>query len=270
MKSPFNLTVQIQTIDACNAKCYQCPYSYIYHAHKKMSDDVFTKLIYEIALLGKKNIKFAMYLQNEPLMDNLLFKRVSFIKKIIPNSVFEISTNCLLLPKYYKLIEEFFDIIILSIQAWDAESYNLIHRTNISKEHFQKILDTAHYLKDNKKDVFLKQFKPAITDGYEKREVDKWYKMRYSRAGFLTNNKIIKKEVHGCKGQKHKFINVLFDGSLILCCMDYIRETIYGNIKHQTLNNIYNSKLYKTYIGMVEGVTQSEPDFICKRCELSI
>ena len=269
MKLEYDITAQLQTVDGCNARCYKCPASYIYHSYQLMTDFVFEKIVWGIFRLNKKTL-FAMYLQNEPLLDPLLFKRIEFIKKIFgANAFFEISTNGILAPKFYKEIIEYFDVIIISIQGWNVDSFNAIHRTNISQKQFENIIYYYQEIKKRKEHVFVKQFKYKLAEGYHIQDVDKWYRMQYSRAGFLSNNRILKTKLHGCARNKHKILNFLYDGSMILCCMDYLRQTVLGNIKHQSLRDILQSNLYKTYISKVEGIIPSEQDFICKKCELA-
>ena len=266
------LKIAIQTIDKCNNKCLMCPSSYIYRTSKKMSDDLFKKIIKELIVYMKtKNInkiKFDMFLQNEPLLDNELFEKIRFIKAVLPAKV-EISTNGLLVPKYEKALVKWADYVFFNIMGWHAESYSVFHGVKINQSFYDKMMNSIKRVKS--------QFVPerAVIALYKRelagnlQEAEKWYKRDYSRAGFLSNDKIYHDKIWGCYYNKHKFWNFLADGSMILCYQDWRRYTIYGNIKYQSLLEIENSSLYKTYINKVEGKIKSENDFICKKCELS-
>jgi MoaA/NifB/PqqE/SkfB family radical SAM enzyme len=238
-----------------------------------MSDDVFLKIIDQIKRLnGDDHIRICLYLNNEPLLDPLLFKRAQFIKKVFQSVEIEISTNCLLLPKYADQIIENFDNIILSLQGWDLKSYNLIHRLNITEDYFNKIkkeYDRIKELSASGKNIVAKHWDSRRV-GTNIEDVDSWYEMNYSKAGFFSNNKILIKKLDGCAKQKHRFFNFLHDGTMALCCMDCIREVVLGNIKHQSLLEIINSDLYKNIMQKIEGQIKSEFDFICKRCELAL
>ena len=263
------LVVQIQTFDGCNASCYKCPTPFLYHSYKPIDDDLFVKIVAQ--LYNYESLRIALYLQNEPLLDPLLFKRAKFLKKVFGSRVeLEISTNCLLLPKYKDQIIENFDIIILSLQAWNCDIYNRIHRLNIDEVYFNKIISAFEEIKKLKdKQVHAKQFSPKILEGKDINDVNAWYPMAYSRAGFLSGDKIIYQKIKGCRKNKHHGISILYDGTVILCCMDYLRQAVVGNLNHQTINEIINSQLYQRYILAVEGKIETPPDFICKKCELA-
>lgn len=267
--------VQIQTIDACNAKCHKCPFPDTYHTKRVMDDAVFLKIVEDIGRIDNLH-RVCLYLENEPLLDSLLFKRARLLKRVFGSKIdIEISTNCLLLPKYREEIYQNFDRIILSLQGWDSYTYNLIHRLNIKENHYEKMREAGEDLRDrgkrDGKHVDLKIWDPdQNNNGHieDINDVDEWYRMSYSRGGFLNKERVFIKKLDGCLGSKHEFFNFLFDGTMILCCMDYRRQTVLGNIKHQSLQDIVNSELAQNMWAKVEGNIDSDDDFICKKCEL--
>lgn len=262
--------IQIQTIDACNSKCIKCPHSKLPHTKRKIDDDVFVKIITELKLHFKGDIGIDLWLQNEPLMDDSLYKRAQFIRKVIPKSRLNISTNCLLLPKYKNEIIKHIDFAGLKLFGWDAESYNLVHRTDITQKYYNEMRDAiTEVINEKKLDAACQIWNK---EGIKPEDLGNpmiWHDLRYSRAGFLNGNKIKRERLEGCLRDKHKYFNFLHDGTLILCCMDYIRESVIGNIKHQSLSEIINSNLYKNMLAKVEGKIESAKDFICKKCELA-
>jgi len=56
---------------------------------------------------------------------------------------------------------------------------------------------------------------------------------------------------------------------VILCCQDWKRETLYGNLYNDSLYNIINSKRHKDLIDKVYGKKKSDLLFICKRCRFN-
>lgn len=266
--------VQIQTVNSCNANCIKCPNTKIYQTRKVMEDDVFLKILYELKTTFPNTFfHFDVYLQNEPLLDPKLFDRIKLIKSYFKgHHEIYMSSNAMLLPKYQEKIMEVFepeiDHLNIALHTWDAESYNMTHGTKISQEKFDKMKKSCDELSEHFKEKgHYNLFTEKITDDKELYESADWYQLAYSRAGFLSKNRILIKELEGCMRDKHKYFNFLYDGSLILCCMDYLRQTVYGNIKHQTLQEIIDSSIYKTLMNKVEG-EESADDFICKKCEL--
>jgi len=61
-------------------------------------------------------------------------------------------------------------------------------------------------------------------------------------------------------------LHVLYNGEVTLCCCDYNREAIVGDLTKTNINEVYNSKLWIKTKNMVRGYEDSPADFLCKRC----
>lgn len=56
---------------------------------------------------------------------------------------------------------------------------------------------------------------------------------------------------------------VLPDGTLTLCCMDYGMKHVLGNIVNSTVEEIFNGKEYQTF---QQGMKQDSIDILCRKC----
>jgi hypothetical protein len=63
-----------------------------------------------------------------------------------------------------------------------------------------------------------------------------------------------------------KGLHVLYDGSVTVCCNDWQKRNILGNLSNQTITELFNSEEYKEFMYMGHGYISSPPDFICKLC----
>ncbi len=252
--------VHIQTIDACNSKCIMCPNSYKTLSGKIISDEIFIKIIQETLPFVNKDTTYLLYLQNEPLLDDKLYCRAQFIKQVNKNSNIEIFTNGILLPEFGNKTK-YFDKILVSMYGNTVDEYNRVTKSNITEEQFNDIIKAINmYNNVESNNKFSKDWKS-----------DEDIKSSFtSRAGFLSNNYIINDEVNCSKNAYDGWLNFLVDGSVILCCMDYVKESVIGNIKNQTLQEIFNSAIYKAAIEKAAGRIESEENFICKKCEKNI
>jgi len=61
-------------------------------------------------------------------------------------------------------------------------------------------------------------------------------------------------------------LHVLYDGSVTVCCNDWQKRNILGNLSNQTITELFNSEEYKEFMYMGHGYISSPPDFICKLC----
>ena len=63
-----------------------------------------------------------------------------------------------------------------------------------------------------------------------------------------------------------RWLHFLYNGDMILCCMDYHRATAFGNIQDNTLDEILQGESYQTLRGQAFGEIPAPDDFICRRC----
>lgn len=67
----------------------------------------------------------------------------------------------------------------------------------------------------------------------------------------------------GCLGAKKQF-GILNDGTITICCLDYLGNTKLGNILNDSFYDIINSDLYEK---IINGFNNKEPFLeLCKKC----
>ncbi len=62
-------------------------------------------------------------------------------------------------------------------------------------------------------------------------------------------------------------IHILFNGDVVLCCMDWRREVILGNLHQQTIREIWNGEAYNNVRQIIRGSKKGPSDFPCYKCE---
>jgi radical SAM protein with 4Fe4S-binding SPASM domain len=257
--------IQIQTIDNCNLRCKFCPNAYRQPSGVKMEDWVFEKIVEEIKPYIQDDVEISLFLENEPLLDKKIFKRVEYIKKEIPGCELYIVTNGVFTKQYKEEILKYFDKFNMSFYGKTHKQFNRFTGSNVSKEFYNTMLKENYELADTMDKTPGKTGK--INDQYSfLPEIPG--RTCYSRAGFINKWKKLTKNkyVHCGKREPYDYFNFLVDGSMILCCMDYIKESAFGNIKEQTLEEIFKSNRAKTMLKKARGDIASEENFICKRC----
>ena len=293
------VNVQIQTTSVCTAKCIMCPYMESWHRDNPglMSDELFDRILEQISALKVK--KICPYLENEPLADRRIYDRITKIRKMFPDALIEVSTNALALSNENaeKLLSVLCDgkheiwisfhgmnkrthegIMGLPFEKCFANVINLLKegekynaniklrgagmgRTSELKHDFQ--FEKAQYV-DFWNSAF-KKFNIKNTPGLN-------FFTYHDRAGSIKRNsiridKIIRPNLENFSCVRlNNWLHFLYTGELILCCMDYHRETVFGNILNHSLEEIINSRDYEGLHGSVTGKVDSPKDFICKRC----
>lgn len=286
--------IQIQTMPSCNGRCVFCPHSksWLHNNHGMMENDIFDKILHEISAL--KVEKICPYLMNEPLIDPKIFERIEKIKNLNNFDFIELSTNASLLSseRADKLIYSFTSVnsvVWISFHGINKEQYELI--TGLD---FDVVLNNVcdFLIKaDGKVKVcingsggpFIKnEFSPQW---FDKKEYNEFWSKRIKRLELKNKPKIIFFEYNDRAGniegsfnfrrdtlkdfrceRTEGWLHFLYTGELILCCNDYRKECIIGDIGKSSLAEILNSSQRKQIISKVTGREKSSISFLCKRC----
>jgi hypothetical protein len=293
------MNVQIQTVSTCNATCHYCPYLESWHKENPgvMGEDLFRKIIHELSKF--KLAKFCPYLENEPLVDPAIFERIDYAVSNLDFLLLELSTNASLLDakKLDDLVRIFRKIpheIWISFHGVDKHSFE-----SIMGLEFDRCLSNVLSLVEASQRYNLRvkirgSGEPIVNNAGaptwfdEKTYINFWddefkrlginrkpvvsYFKYHDRAGSISRNeinfsKVFKRNLDGfyCHriDQWHHF---LYTGELILCCMDYKRKTVFGDMRNMSLQDIYKLEAYRELAGKCVGVVASPEDFICKHC----
>jgi hypothetical protein len=299
LPSHSGLKVQIQTTSRCNGKCVICPYIESWHNHNpgRMSDEIFDRML--LQLKNKQLSKICLYLQNEPLLDPQFLERLKKISSELQFGHIEISTNASpLTPEYSKqlvrVLEGTRHELWVSFHGCDERTYSGMMGLN-----FHKTLTNILYLLQLSQSMPLriairgagKGISPNLNTPYDFSEHDfrvfwhtqfqaqdlkilpgLFYHPYNSRSGGILRNElkhcsIVRPDLKGFTCSRiNNWLHFLYTGELAICCMDYHREEIFGDIRKQPIDDILQNQAYINLKKKVEGDIYSAPTFICKRC----
>ena len=171
------LTVQVQTIDRCNASCIMCPYSSLEKTGPPniMEEDLYARILNELE--GVRTLRsFTLMLQNEPLLDTRIAERVRDAQKTFTHNVLvNIVTNGALLTskQINELIEADIDTLSVSIYAFRENTYKSIHKGL----DFSKVVNNVQLLlerKTRRTKVIARFLKQQANKGEEKEFIRYW------------------------------------------------------------------------------------------------
>ncbi|MFH1358682.1 MAG: radical SAM/SPASM domain-containing protein [archaeon] len=238
-ESDFFDTICIETTTHCNLRCDFCP-NKIYERgtlknKKLMDEELFKKIINQLAEVKFKGT-IMPHFYGEPLTDERLTDWVSYIKEKLPKSRIEINSNGILLtPEIYKQL----------INA-GADSFTISQYTPEMTEGMKQVFE---YLKKRPKEnkINYRVFKEdtAICNRGGEIEVKKpWEKP-------LCTYPI-------------NFINIDYNGNMVICCNDYHSSIKLGNLNQERLIDIWFKPYYKN---LRKSLRKGVYDLlICKRC----
>jgi len=238
--------------------------------HGTMEWDLFSKIADELASEAlSSTLVFALH--SEPLLDIRLFAWVKHIKSIHSKCYCIIPTNGELLDTFTltEIMQSGLDQLTISLNAHSKETYESI---NIGLD-YDRVMKNVYYLLSDRSMKQKVELRFALTEENVhdvQQAVDYWKtqgvhtKVRgiTNRAGSLDNYERLRLKdaqytrallwrfwkhlmsmAHGAIGCDLPFyqMNVLFNGDAIVCCHDWKRATVVGNVKTSSLKSIWNS-----------------------------
>jgi GTP 3',8-cyclase len=234
-----DLNIEINT--SCNRRCHYCPNSVydrgLIKNEKLMEEAVFKKIIDELAEI-KFNGRISPQFYGEPLMDARLVGFMEYAKKKLPTAKIIIISNG--------------DYLTIEL---------LIKLTDIGVEDF---LLTQHdrTMSANMKNLFAY----LITNPKHKKKVK--YLHFKENTPLFNRGGLIKPRVPlnspRCSYPRNPLV-IDYSGDVVLCCNDYLKNVVFGNIKTKKLTEIWFSKQYCDMRKKLRNLEFSLP--ICKKCQ---
>lgn len=267
-----NIEIEVNT--NCNWRCEYCPVHIDPLKKEIMPMDLFSDIIRKATEYDKiKNISLSAY--NEPLLDPYFIKRLIVIKEAGFKLILHTNGSALNEDKI-KYLKECGVLAVLH--------FNFPH---LNKERFEKITASKSYEKVIKNiDLAIEaglniEFSIQKVVGYEEniKAMNEKYASRIGkairawetvdRAGLLKNryaqNIYNNRRLGGCK-RFSKWMSIGVNGDAYICCHDYYKENVLGNINDGTLAEILSSERAQEIRKTIFGGNIPNKKFICNKC----
>ena len=220
---PLFSLVEIETINQCNGSCSFCPVSKGNDTRIKtyMEDETFKKIINELSEMDYSG-RLALFGNNEPLLDPKIVERHRYARERLPKAIMHLYTNGTLLTiDVFKSILEYLDELI--IDNYQSE-LKLIKPC-------REIADFCETHPEYKKKatIVLRNPKEILS----------------SRGGDAPNRKQIHDFGDDCCTQPFKQLEIRAEGKCSLCCADPLGKVTLGDIKENTLREIWYGEEYQ-------------------------
>jgi len=259
----FPLDILLETVAGCNAKCVFCPNG---NGSSKippgrMDWELFRKIIDESTAHSIRRI--SPYLMNEPLLDRDIGKKIKYIAESrgLDSFLIKINTNASLLDEEMaqSLIESGLDRIHFSCHGISRESYEeSMQGLSLEKTlaNIDRFLDLRNKNGSKRPKVAVTMLKtklieqelPRIKTYWEARGVSVHIRPLENRANPEIGGKGLAPEAwrkfSWCK-RLFAQANILTNGDMVLCCVDYGYTTVLGNVSETSIAAVWNSEKAK-------------------------
>lgn len=248
--------VDIGTTNLCNAACIMCPHSKL----KKMGTmdmKLYKKIIDNCKKLNIKTITLSFF--GEPFLDKGLIEKIKYAKEKGMNVSFYSNASLLTEELAIKVVDSGLDSITISFDGYSKETYEKIRKNlkfDVVKKNILNLIETRRRMKRKNPSinlvlVELEENKREIKQFYSEwnKKVDSiniinmrnWandIQKEGTKESFHFNKKIKRKP---CALIWKKMV-VDWNGDVVLCCDDWNHSTILGNLKKQTIEEIWKGE----------------------------
>ena len=276
------ISLEIELTNICNAKCINCAYRVMKREKGIMNFELYKKIIDEFSKLGGGDISLTGIV-GDPLIDPLIIEKISYTshKKNIRQIRF--NTNGILLKKrgIKKLLLSGVNRILIDIGGMDKNTYQKLFGVNAFEIVYNNILEIINVKNQLNSPVeldvvikFLKKENILNSNNYKKikstginvfldNEYDLWCG-KIVENDFIDNMKIIKPSPMNIPcSTLWDSMTIMWDGRVPSCCRDVNGELILGNVKYESLLDVWQGKRMKKI--RESFIYNKQPD-MCKKC----
>jgi MoaA/NifB/PqqE/SkfB family radical SAM enzyme len=262
--------VQIESTNLCNAKCVFCPRDEMHRRQGVMDFDLHRKVVDECAALGITHLRVHNY--GEPFLDKQLVEKVRYAKSKGIAEVGMISNGSLITEELARgMIDAGLDAINISVDASGKEVFEAtrLHlkyddviqnvrtlarlRNESGRTHPKLILSFVRQNNSAEEANFIKEWS-QVADKIHITDLHNW-------AGTLN----AKSDVQFPCYRLWLTFTVLWDGRVSMCCADFDGRHVFGDLKSQTIAEVWNSPLYRA--ARRQHLESGGPE-ICRSCDL--
>lgn len=279
----FPDTVLLETSSGCNGICVFCPYESIRESLPKgrMDDALFTRIVDELAEHRVKKVIPCFI--NEPLLDPRLPDRLAAIREKCPGTVISLTTNASQLAgeKARRILEEnLADELNISFQGLSRESYE----TSMRGLSFERTMENVTSFlsmrgKNPRPSVTVTTVETNIVQAELREARNFWNSLGAdfrslpfeTRSGDVQDSlKRTDRELSTVRFCRRPFntMVITFDGIVPICCVDYTRKTVLGNVNNDTIERIWNGPAFQDVRRKFLGRRSAEIP-ACRNCKVA-
>jgi hypothetical protein len=272
----FPIHIDIELYDTCNQSCTFCPrndtthpnVTYPINTNSRLDDNLIKKIIIEIKKNKLMSVNFGAFA--DPLVNTKIFQ---VIKEFMDAGVVDsrIITNGLLLHKYTNSIFESGLVnLYVSLDAFNEDTYfkqrgvgykkvvsNLLNFLEEKKNRKSKLpITRVSFIETNENKNELKEFVEFWSDKVDHIDLQKLINFN------KDPNKSYGSKQWNCIDPFRR-VAIVSDGSILPCCSFWGKNLVLGNIKDQSIVDIWNGK----EMSKVRKNLISDKSSICNTCQ---
>ncbi len=282
---PTNNDMRFEVSTVCNYKCVMCPYPDLTRKNERMSTDLFKFLFDKITAETDKFDTLTFPGMGEPLLDKEIDKKIEYAKSKKPNLTVLILTNATYFtPEKLARFEEVgVESVRVSYYGMDQKSYNDVHgikssnattyemvRNNMIKicamKKKTKIIMTYNIMK-GLNDHFTQEWINFWKDRADLLEVWRPHNWGTTFQGAKQYREVQENKLASCGRPFNGPLQIQVDGTVNMCCFDWDGKLTFGDLKTQSLKEIFESPFFKKIQKCHTTGDYKGSGLICENCD---
>jgi len=260
---PFPRRLQIETTNRCNASCLMCPLREMTRPPADMSFELFDRLAAELKTQPSLR-RVILHVMGEPFVRPDFLDLLAHLRREAPHQPLEFSTNGSLLgpAEAERLVEIGPESINFSLDAYSAETHARIRRgLNFNRvlANLAGLIETVARSGRSRPRILVQLIKMDVNREEWAEFADQWLtlsgrhpfvqvylKEQWSWGGHLESGQAAAERKRGGLAVPCGFpfdqLDVYADGRVGFCCLDQDAELTVGDLKTQSLAQIWRSE----------------------------
>lgn len=274
---PKSNEIRFEVSTRCNYNCIICPREKLTRKKETMSLKLFKELFDKIRKESGQYDTLTFPGMGEPLIDRSLGKKIEYAKK--KNFTVLMLTNAFFLTvdKFKELEEHGLDSIRVSLYGDTPESYKKVHRV-LAAGTFEKIKKNLTKISKMKRSTQL-LLTYNVVEGINDSETQQWIDYWSGKADLLEvwrphnwaggrgYRNVQKKKLKTCGRPFNTPLQVQVDGTVNMCCFDFNGELLLGDLRTQSLKDIFRSPMFKKIVKCHTSGNFKNSGLICEYCD---
>ncbi len=277
--------IHIENTNSCGYKCTMCPRDKHTRQIGFMSVEDFSFLLDR---LGPHQGFFHLHGFGEPLLDRKLIEKIAVLKSKLPSAQSLIYSTLGVRVKedyFMKLLEAGLTHIVISFYGFTRQDYQQIHGFDGIELVKRNLELLAQAMKSSSTFVSarIKIPGPTISSSLPINQppeilefcswaeelgfsINKWSYVHNYSDGRTYNEPSAEKLCPVIEGKRRDILNITWDLNVIPCCYDYNATIRFGNLREQTVEEIFSSPEYLAFV-LAHKSNYLDAYPICQNCE---
>ncbi len=277
--------VSLETMTACNQKCYFCPVSVAPREDEEMPTELFTNIVNQLTAFRETLQGVFLQSYNEPTLDRRFVEHVTTLFAAgLPVAV--LSNGSGQTPAKVDALMSAGQLRYLCINLSTLDRDKYAH--DRGADHLNVVLRNLDYFRDKPlahqmrivvlgemNDAHRADFE-AIRDRFAGSRFEVEMHHATDRAGWLEvgmKTLVPKKNLAGCDligSRPIQHLHITPRGACIICCQDYDENYVVGDVAQQGILGVLEGDEMAKIRRWAYGVEDAPDDFICRTCVFAL